>query len=177
MSGSTTNQNINDELIIGQTLAAAAIGVGILEVVAVPVGALGHGVQGIIGKACYSFFNSSATSAVGGFATFAGVGAIAAPLVVIPVMIAHLLIDNSSFLQQHPGLQSVIKDTTILLLNLASVTAAAAILSLPIVPTVMCLMIVPAIAFVLTQLFRAISAAVDYSNELDLAPSSSAPAV
>ena len=159
-------ENNNEENKTGTATLPPVAGVLIAEAIAAPVGALVYGVTGILGKSCLSFFNSSAASAVGGFSTFAAVGAIAAPLAILPHKISDHLITNSSFLKKHPFLQKFLSDTVYLLLNLASVTAATAMLSLPLVPTVMCAMIIPAAFYLLNQLINVIQACIAPKSSL-----------
>jgi hypothetical protein len=112
-------------------------------------GALLYGASGYIGRYGVSFFSPSVACAVGSFATFAALGAVAAPLMLLPKLLTDLLIERSDYLNRNPHLKVFVIDTTRLLLQIAAVAAAAAILTTPIGPTIICMMVIPAIYYVL----------------------------
>ena len=134
-------------------------------IISAPFGALSGGFTGSLGKASCSFFNSSVTSTVGGFATFAAVGAIATPLVVMSSLLVNHFIDNSDFLSRHPNAQRFMKDTSTLLLELAAVAAAAAMLGTPVGATVLCMMVIPAACYLLSTLCTAINTCLSSDKE------------
>lgn len=119
-------------------------------------GALG-GVCGLFGKWGLSFFNPAMTSVVGSVGTLVATGAIAAPLIFIPTIITDCLIENSEALKQSPHTKEFLKDTARLLLQIAGVAAAAAILSTPIGPTVVCMMVIPAIYYALKSICNVVN--------------------
>lgn len=113
------------------------------SIAAAGVGALFGGIRGSVGKCGLSFFNPALASTAGTFFTFAGVGAIALPLAMIPMKIKKLLLENSTFLSDKPVLKQFIDLTSSALIVLTSVTAAATILGTPLGTTLLCMMMLP----------------------------------
>lgn len=130
-------------------------GVALCEAAA---GAALGGISGLFGKLGLSIFNPTLASAAGSFLTFATVGAIAAPLVILPTILSDCLIENMAFLEKRPNAKEFIKDTSKLLLQIAAIAAAAAILSTPIGPTVICMMVIPVIYYVLKSICNLVNA-------------------
>lgn len=119
------------------------------------------GVSGFFGKAAISMFNHSAVHHVGSLTTFAAVGAIAAPLIFIPTLISDYLIEESESLRRCPNLKSFLKDTARLCLQIGAVASAAAMMSTPIGPTVLCMMIIPAIFYLVKSICNLVNAVED----------------
>ena len=142
----------------------------------IPAGALVGGIQGSLGKALFSFFNAPLASTVGGFGTFAGIGAIAYPLIFLPKLLADHLIDNSAFLARNPNFKAFVSETSSLLVSLGAVTAAAALLGTPLAPTVISMMVIPAVLYVLSTVCNVINACLGLNADeedtsfYDLAP-------
>ncbi len=114
------------------------------EAAAVPIGAIHCAVFGIIGKWTYSFFNHAPVNAIANLGAFACMGAIAYPLMIIPMIFTHWLLNKSSFLNQHPRVLDFLKDCFEFAYTAAAVAASAAILGSPIGPAVLGIMIIPA---------------------------------
>ena len=96
-----------------------------------PVGALLNGISGSVGRFSLSFFNPALASSAGTFWTFAGVGAIAGPLALIPLLLKEEFFDKSSLLEDHPTLKDSLSKIAETLIQLGSITSAALILGLP----------------------------------------------
>lgn len=153
------NNKLTSRDVIGYSLLAA------------PAGALVSGISGSLGKWGLSLFNPSIVSSAGGLATFAGIGAIAAPLLILPkLLIDHFVINKSVFLELNPNLKEFVQDTSDLLLTLGAVTAAAAMLGSPLGVTVLCLMVVPAILYVLNTIVNAVNALQEYEERNGATP-------
>jgi hypothetical protein len=136
-------------------------GVLLTGLVAAPIGALGGGIFGCLGNSALSFFNPALASTVTGFATFASLGAIALPLMLLPKYLTDHFINNSKFLNRHPHLKGFIQDTTDVLLCLGAVTSAALILGTPLGATVISMMVIPAAIYLLSNLCRVVNALVN----------------
>lgn len=126
--------------------------------VVAPIGALVGGISGGLGKCAVSFFNPAMASAAGSFLTFAAVGAIAAPLMILPKLITDYLINKSHFLNKHQNLKEFLENTSTFLLTLGAVAASAAILGTPIGPTIICMMVIPAVLYAINAICSAINA-------------------
>jgi hypothetical protein len=133
-------------------------------------GAVLGGLSGLIGQYGVSFFSSVVANAAGSFGTFAALGAIAAPLVFLPQLLANYAIENNDYLNKHPYFKDFLKDTSRLVLQIGAVAAAAAMLSTPIGPTVICMMVIPAIYYLLSSICNAINALSDYDEKMNPAP-------
>jgi hypothetical protein len=142
-------------------------GIIVAGAISAPFGALAGGIFGSLGQYAVSFFNPAMASVAGSFATFAGIGAIAAPLIIIPRILLDHVLNRSAFLAQRPNFKEFIQDTTSLLLNLAVVATAAAIIGSPIGPTILCMMIIPAAIYLLSTLCRAINACLNNADEYE----------
>ena len=145
-----TNKKDKVRLTPGKVLVGAAF--------SVPCGALFGGIMGSFGKAAVSLFNPAVANAAGTFVSFAGMGAIAAPLIIIPRLITDHFLNKSAYLASNPNLKSFLQDTTTLLLNLAAVATAAAIIGSPIGPAVLCMMIIPAAIYLLSTICNVVNA-------------------
>lgn len=133
--------------------------------IAAPLGALGGLIGGSIGKWGMSFFNPSAAALAGSIGTFALMGAIAAPLTVIPHKITSHFLNNNEFLKTHPNLKGFLKDTATFLYYLGAVAAAAAMLSIPVFgPTVLAMMIIPAAFYAIKTLCAVINGIINCCN-------------
>lgn len=132
---------------------------------AIPVGAVGHGLSGLIGRCGISFFSPAMASAAGTFLTFAGVGLIALPLTVIPSYITRHLLDKTEFAKKHPHLATFLKDTADLLFILGAVAVGAAVFSSSFPVTIMALMILPTAYYALKTLHTVISACLEKKPE------------
>lgn len=121
-------------------------------------GAVVGGFSGLFGKFGVSIFNPAVAHAAGSFSTFAAVGAIAAPLVFIPTIISDCLIEESEFLNRSPHVKEFVKDTARLALQLGAIASAAAMLSTPIGPTIICMMVIPAIYYMLKSICNLVNA-------------------
>lgn len=163
-----TDNGSTSSLTPGKIVAATALGV--------PFGALGGGILGSLGKALFSFFDAPLASTVGDFGTFAGIGAIAYPLKLLPSLLVNHLIDNSAFLARNPNVKAFVSETSSLLLSLAAVTAAAALLGTPLAATVISMMVIPAALYVLSTVCSVINACLSLNADeedtsfYDLAP-------
>ncbi len=133
-------------------------GVIVDSIISVPFGALFGGVAGSLGKGALSFFSPAMASAAGNFATFAGVGMIAAPLTIIPNFIINNLLARSDFLKKHPNLASFVANTADFLITLGAVTVGAALLSASLPATLISMMIIPTALYVLNTLCNLINA-------------------
>lgn len=143
-------------------------GLIIAGAIAAPFGALFGGVEGVLGRYGLSFFNPVMASAAGTFGTFAAMGAIAAPLLIIPKLLTDHFLNKSSFLNQHPNLKGFLADTNALLLSLAATATAALILGLPpLGATVISMMIIPAALYALSTLCRFINICLNLEAEED----------
>ncbi|HHF7344293.1 TPA: hypothetical protein ACPSKB_000696 [Legionella feeleii] len=138
---------------------------GFTTVIAAPLGPLIYGVEGIIGKYSLSFFSPAIASAAGTFASFAGVGAIALPLFFFSSSITENFIEKSSSLKENPNLKEFLKDTSNLLIELGSLTTAAAILQAPIAITLLCSMIIPTAIYAFKTLQNAINSVATFFPE------------
>lgn len=127
---------------VKETVAGAALG----------------GVSGLIGRWGVSFFNPGVASAVGSAGTLFAMGAIAAPLIMLPSIIANCLIEESDILRKSPHMREFLKDTARFALQVAGVAAAAAMLSTPIGPAVICMMVIPAIFYALKSICNVVNA-------------------
>jgi hypothetical protein len=128
----------------------------------IPVAALGGGIQGFAGRTALSFFNPVMAGVAGSFASFAGMGAIACPLIIIPHLLTAHFFNKSAFLNTHPNLKGVLLSTNNLLLTLGAVTTAAVLLGMPSLgATVIAMMIVPTLMFALSTLYHAVKACID----------------
>lgn len=133
-------------------------------IISMPFGALAGLVSGSLGKVGISFFSSSMASAAGTAATFAGVGAIAAPLVIIPVYIVNKILANNAnneFLKTRPKLAKFLADTANFLITLGAVTASATLLGASWPATIMAMMVIPTIIYALSTLCNVINACFD----------------
>lgn len=133
----------------------------------VPVSALSNGITGTIGKYAYSFFNPAATQAMGGFGTFAGIGALAFPLAYIPTLISNHFLDKSSFLTEHSELKSFLKSSLGFVYSLAATAVAAAIIGSPIGTSVICTMVIPAMILGLATIVHSIGYALSRALTAD----------
>lgn len=153
-----TVSNTEKKLTAGHVLGHAAL--------SVPVGALVYPLFGSLGKFALSFFDSSMASCAGSFGTFAAMGAIAAPLVIIPSIIKDHFLDHSEFLKNYPNLKGFLNATSSFLINLGAITAAAAMLSIPVFgATVISMLIIPAVCNALMALYHTIQGALDYCQK------------
>jgi hypothetical protein len=123
-----------------------------------PLGALFGGINGILGRYSLSFFNPVLASAAGTFGTFAAMGAIAAPLMIVPKHLTEHFLNKNEYLKEHPNLQGLLLDTNKLLLSMGAVTTAALLLGLPpLGASVIAMMIIPAIVFALSSICRLVN--------------------
>ena len=139
-------------------------------------GALGGGTVGCFGKWSLSFFNPGISS-VGNFGTFAGVGAIAFPVVRLTNVISKHYMDKSEYLNAHPNFKSFLANAIDLVVRLAAVTAATAIVGSPIIPTVACIMLIPAIIDVLGMIASGVNAFLAANKESKSVEATPAPAM
>ncbi|MBA2649850.1 MAG: hypothetical protein H0U75_09715 [Legionella sp.] len=121
-------------------------------------GALLGGVSGLSGKMGLSFFESNIGHAAGPFLTFAKVGAIAACISFIPTIGINLAIDNIYSLEERPNLKEFLKDTANFAIQIGAIAAAAALLSTPIGPTVICMLVIPALFYFVKSICNIINA-------------------
>ncbi|MFT4059920.1 MAG: hypothetical protein QM652_10275 [Legionella sp.] len=128
--------------------------------------ALTYGVAGSIGKSALSFFSPSLTSQASGFASFVLVGAVAFPFMKLLDEIIMDLMKDSAYLKAHPNLKTALTDTAIYLSTLASITAATALLGLPMAATIFSIMIIPTAATVIGLMYNAINSCFDGDNEV-----------
>lgn len=122
------------------------------SIVAMPFGALLGGLSGIGGRCAISFFSPAMASAAGTFSTFAGVGLIAAPLMLIPSYITNRLLSKIDFLKAHPKLAAFLADTADFLITLGAVAAGTALISSAFPATLLSVMIIPAVVYALKTL-------------------------
>jgi len=137
--------------------------------VAVPVGAVCHGIFGSLGKFSLSFFNPSLASCAGTFSTFAGVGAIALPLVIIPKLLKAKFFDNSSMLEDYPVLKNQLSKISDVFISIGSVATAALILGIPpFGATVISIMVIDVAVTALKALYTLASACLndDCANDV-----------
>ena len=123
------------------------------------IGALSTGVGGTISKFGLSLFNPSLASTAGTFGTFAGLGAIAAPLAVIPYLLKQHFFDEKSVLKDHPILKKELSSTFNLINIATSTVTAALILGIPpFGTTVIVALAIPVISHALDSIFTLVSA-------------------
>lgn len=137
------------------------------SIVAAPIGALVGGASGIVGRGAISFFNPAVATAAGTLGTFAGVGLIAAPLMVIPNYITRHLLSQSEFLKKHPNFAAILEDTSEYLYTLGAVAVGAGLISSAILPTMAAMMLVPSIVYALHLICNVINACLGVSPKKD----------
>lgn len=123
------------------------------SLVAAPFNAVFGGINGMIGRSSISFFNPIIASTAGSFGTFAVMGALTLPLVILPSILIDHAFKNSTFLSNYPKTKDFLHDSATLLTNFAAISTAALVMGLP--PfgiTVLCMMVVPTLLFVLKQI-------------------------
>ena len=139
-------------------------------------GVLVGGALGSLGKWTLAFFNPGFSN-VSNFATFTGVGAIAFPLVTLSTLFSNHYMNKSEYLKSYPNLHSFLINAIDLVVALAAVTAAAAIVGSPIIPTVACTMLIPTIAYVLGMIACGVNAFLPVNKESKSAQATDAPAM
>lgn len=145
------------------------VDIGVAAAISAPIGALANGTSGIIGKYSLSFFSPAMASTAGTFATFAGIGALAYFLSAFPQVITQDFIEDSSFLEENPRIRSFLKYTSSFLIELGSLTVAAAMLGTPIATTLICSMVIPTAVYVFNTLKNTINFVEDMPQEKRLA--------
>ena len=138
------------------------------SILSAPFGYLAGGISGSIGRWGVSFFNPAIASVAGTFGTFGGMGALSAPLMIIPGLLLNHAFNKSKFLNENPNLKAFLTETAGLLLNVATTSAAAAILGFPpFGATTICMMALPVTLYALKQLCNAVNACLASGNDLD----------
>lgn len=131
----------------------------------IPVGAAAGGIFGTLGKWGLSIFNSKPNS-FADIAHFAKLGAIAAPLTILPDLLSNYLLDHNSFLEQHPQLKELSKESIRLLFYLNAVVISARLLNEPIGTTVVETMVIPLSVSLLKGLISSLKSAQTDSSEV-----------
>ncbi|CAM4454768.1 MAG: hypothetical protein LEGION0403_FIIPPAGN_01264 [Legionella sp.] len=124
------------------------------------VGAVFGGLAGVVSQYAYSFFSPELVSHAGDVLSFAGVGALAALLKWLPQLLTKDYLNDNDYLAAHPHLKSFIENSLNLAYSFAAVAASAALIGSPVGPTVACMMLVPAINWVLICLNEVLSVCV-----------------
>jgi hypothetical protein len=139
-------------------------GVAIGAAFEVGKGALFGGLTGFAGNAALSFF-TPATKLGLSFGTYASLGAIATPIMLLPQLIKNFLFSKSEYLNKHPNLKSVLSDTLDTLFYLGAVSAATAIMGTPFALTVASLMVIPTLLLALSVYCGVVNAVSDGLRE------------
>lgn len=134
-------------------------------IVAIPIIGIGFGILGDFSKWGCSFFNPSFASTCGSFSTFLGVGALAAPLIIIPALITDHLLEKSPFLQRHLFMKRFLESSLGIIYAIGAVAVSAALIGSPIIPTMVPMLLLPVMLWALINVVNAVQAFTAYLKE------------